>query len=114
MTLDPFDILGKRYARDDGSDMVAGDSLFVEDLEPKRKLLCGAVVRAGRPHARILGIDTRRAARAKGVACVLTASDVPNNSYGPSLPDQTVLCTDKVRYEGDPVVALCAESWEAA
>ncbi|HBK81104.1 MAG TPA: hypothetical protein DDZ83_15795 [Nitrospinae bacterium] len=114
MTLDPFDILGKRYARDDGSDMVAGDSLFVEDLEPKRKLLYGAVVRAGRPHARILGIDTRRAARAKGVACVLTASDVPNNSYGPSLPDQTVLCTDKVRYEGDPVVALCAESWEAA
>ena len=62
--MDNLDVLGKSYAREDGIDMVLGDAQFVEDLEPG-KLLFGAVVRAGRPHARILKIDTSRAARAK-------------------------------------------------
>ncbi|MDP6367839.1 MAG: xanthine dehydrogenase family protein molybdopterin-binding subunit, partial [Nitrospinota bacterium] len=112
--MDELDILGKSYTREDGNKMVSGEALFVEDLEPVGKALYGAVVRAGRPHARILKIDTSRAARAVGVACILTAEDVPNNSYGPVLPDQPVLCADKIRYEGDPVVALCAENWEVA
>jgi CO/xanthine dehydrogenase Mo-binding subunit len=104
-----LDILGKRFPREDGNDMASGDAQFVEDIDPGR-LLYGAVVRAGRPHARILSVDTSKAARAKGVACILSAEDIPNNRYGPSFPDQRLLCDDKVRYEGDPVVALCAES----
>jgi CO/xanthine dehydrogenase Mo-binding subunit len=108
-----LDILGKRFPREDGNDMASGDAQFVEDIDPGR-LLYGAVVRAGRPHARILSVDTSKAARAKGVACILSAEDIPNNRYGPSFPDQRLLCDDKVRYEGDPVVALCAESWEEA
>ncbi|MEK6709517.1 MAG: xanthine dehydrogenase family protein molybdopterin-binding subunit [Nitrospinota bacterium] len=109
----PLRTLGKSYPREDGPEMVAGLSQFVEDLR-RPGMLYGAVVRAGRPHARILGVDAGRAAKAPGVACVLTAADVPVNSYGMVLTDQPVLCGDKVRYEGDPVVALCATSWEAA
>ena len=111
--MEPLDILGKSYVREDGKEIVAGSGRYVDDLSPAG-VLYGAVVRAGRPHARILNVDTSKATRAKGVACVLTAEDVPNNAYGPSLPDQPVLCGEKVRYEGDPVAALCADSWEAA
>ncbi|MED5578799.1 MAG: xanthine dehydrogenase family protein molybdopterin-binding subunit [Nitrospinota bacterium] len=108
-----MDVLGKSYVRQDGKEMVLGESEFVDDLEPKN-VLYGAVVRSGRPHARILKINTKKALSYPGVACVLTSEDVPNNAYGPSIPDQVTLCSDKVRYEGDPVVALCAESWEVA
>lgn len=109
----PLRSLGKSYPREDGPEMVAGLSRFVEDLQ-RPGMLYGAVVRSGRPHARILRVDASRAAKAPGVACVLTAADVPVNSYGLVLPDQPVLCGAKVRYEGDPVAALCATSWEAA
>ena len=108
-----MDVLGKSHVRQDGKDMVLGESQFVDDLEPKN-VLYGAVVRSGRAHARILKINTNKALSYPGVACVLTSEDVPNNAYGPSIPDQVILCSDKVRYEGDPVVALCAKSWEAA
>ncbi|MAE05168.1 MAG: hypothetical protein CMH76_02415, partial [Nitrospinae bacterium] len=97
--VEPLDILGKSYVREDGKEIVAGSGRYVDDLSPAG-VLYGAVVRAGRPHARILNVDTSKATRAKGVACVLTAEDVPNNAYGPSLPDQPVLCGEKVRYEG--------------
>jgi CO/xanthine dehydrogenase Mo-binding subunit len=100
MTSQAMDVLGKSYVRDDGIEMVAGTTRFVDDLEPPGALY-GAVVRAGRSHARILKVDIGRALRAKGVACVITADDVPNNVYGPSVQDQSILCSDKVRYEGD-------------
>ena len=105
----PLRSLGKSYPREDGPEMVAGLSQFVEDLR-RPGMLYGAVVRAGRPHARIIDVDVSRAAKAPGVACVLTAADVPVNSYGMVITDQAVLCGDKVRYEGDPVAALCAAS----
>ncbi|MBI3129687.1 MAG: xanthine dehydrogenase family protein [Candidatus Tectomicrobia bacterium] len=105
--------IGKSFPRANGSLLASGSAPYVDDLRPAG-VLYGAVLRAGRPHARILRIDTRRAERAPGVACVITGHDIPVNAYGPHLQDQPVLCTDKVRYEGDPVGALCAESWEAA
>ncbi|OGL58839.1 MAG: hypothetical protein A3J27_01815 [Candidatus Tectomicrobia bacterium RIFCSPLOWO2_12_FULL_69_37] len=113
MPLPSLHPVGASFPRANGAQLAAGSAAYVDDLRPAG-LLFGAVLRAGRPHARILRIDTRRAERLKGVACVLTGHDIPVNAYGPLLQDQPVLCTDKVRYEGDPVVALCAESWAAA
>ena len=54
-----MDVLGKSYVRQDGKEMVLGESEFVDDLEPKN-VLYGAVVRSGRPHARILKINTKK------------------------------------------------------
>lgn len=113
MTLPSGHPIGTSFPRANGSQLAAGSASYVDDLRPAGALY-GAVLRAGRPHARIRRIDTRLAERVKGMACVLTGHDVPVNAYGPLLQDQPVLCTDKVRYEGDPVVALCAGSWEAA
>jgi len=74
------------------------------------------------PHARIRSIDTSSAEKAEGVLAVLTAADVVNNEYGFVDTDQPVLCgpgsakpdTDRVRYIGDKVALVIAESEAAA
>jgi CO/xanthine dehydrogenase Mo-binding subunit len=72
------------------------------------------VVFAHRPHARIRGIDSGAALRHPGVVAVLTAADVPYNAYGLIDADQPVLCGDVVRFEGDKVALVVAESKAAA
>jgi len=69
---------------------------------------------AGRPHARIVTIDTDRARAVPGVLAVLTAGDVPVNSYGMANSDQPVLCQDVVRFAGDRVALVVAETVEIA
>lgn len=74
------------------------------------------------PHARIRGIDTSRAEAVEGVLAVMTAADVVNNEYGFIDTDQPVLCgpgaakpdTDRVRYIGDKVALVVADTEEAA
>jgi CO/xanthine dehydrogenase Mo-binding subunit len=68
------------------------------------------VLFAGRPHARIIRLDTSRALALRGVVAVLTAQDVPVNEYGLAIADQPVLCEDIVRFEGDQVAVVVAES----
>jgi CO/xanthine dehydrogenase Mo-binding subunit len=73
---------------------------------------------ADRPHARVLSIDTSQAEVAPGVVAVYTAKDVPVNEYGLQWQDQPVLCgpgsakpgTDVVRFVGDQVAALVAQT----
>src|SRR4051812_12809745 len=72
------------------------------------------VVFAGRPHARIRAIRTSEALLHPGVVDVLTAADVPYNAFGLIDHDQPVLCGDKVRFEGDKVALVIAETAEAA
>jgi CO/xanthine dehydrogenase Mo-binding subunit len=72
------------------------------------------VVFAERPHARIYAIDTAEALAHPGVVAVLTADDVPFNSYGLIEHDQPALCGDTVRFEGDKVALVVAETPNAA
>ncbi|MFQ6110854.1 MAG: xanthine dehydrogenase family protein molybdopterin-binding subunit, partial [Nitrospinota bacterium] len=66
------------------------------------------------PHAEILKVDVSEALRIPEVKGVLTAEDIPFNLFGPYVLDQPILCGERVRYMGDPIVALAAESREAA
>ncbi|HHW40643.1 MAG TPA: molybdopterin-dependent oxidoreductase [Syntrophomonadaceae bacterium] len=78
-------------------------------------MLWGAVLRSRYPHALIKGIDTSRAEASKGVVAVLTHKDVPGlNAFGIINQDQPVLCKDKVRYLGDSIALVLAESKECA
>jgi len=72
------------------------------------------VVFAERPHARIYAIDTADALQHPGVVAVLTADDVPHNAYGLIENDQPALCGDTVRFEGDKVALVVAETPHAA
>ncbi|NMH96828.1 xanthine dehydrogenase family protein [Pseudonocardia sp. K10HN5] len=77
------------------------------------------ILRSPLPHARIRSIDTSAAEKMPGVVAVLTATDfdrpgAPARYYGAVLRDQPVLCGEKVRFAGDPVAAVAAETEEQA
>ncbi|MCL6489987.1 MAG: molybdopterin-dependent oxidoreductase, partial [Alicyclobacillus mali] len=74
-------------------------------------MLIGGVLRSDYPHARIRHIDTSRAQQIPGVRAVLTWRDVPGlNRYGIVIQDQPVFCEDRIRYVGDVLAAVAADS----
>ena len=106
--------VGKAVANPDALDRATGRAKFYSDLHLK-DMLYGRVLRANRPHALIKRIDTSGAQALPGVVAVLTHKDVQGtNRYGIVIPDQPVLCEDKVRYEGDAVALVAAEDPETA
>lgn len=105
-------IIGRSVPRHDVHLAVTGKLQHTEDIQLPGMLHC-RYLRARYPHARILRVDTSRAQAAPGVAAVITAGDVPHNRLGPR-QEQRVLADDRVRYLGDPVAAVAAETPEAA
>ncbi len=106
-------LIGAPLPRPDARDKVTGAAAYPADLI-KPGMLHLQVVFAMRPHARILAIDAQAALRHPGVVAVLTAQDVPYNAFGLIEDDQPVLCSDVVRFEGDKVALVVAESKQAA
>ena len=111
--------LGQGKARSDAPAHVTGrTSYFADRTFPG--LLHLKMVRSPHHHARIRGIDTSAAEKHPGVVRVLTAKDIPQNLYtililiqvGPE--DEYVLAEDKVRWKGEAVVAVVAETERAA
>ena len=113
--------IGKSQARTDALDKVTGKAMYSGDLNNPDQLHL-KILFAGRPHAIVKKINTKKAYDLDGVLLVLTAKDVPNNEYGLQIPDQPVLCgpgsdkpfTDRVRFVGDQVAAVVAETEEIA
>ena len=106
-------LIGASLPRPDALSKVTGAAAYPADLV-RPGMLHLQVVFAHRPHARIRSIDASRALQHAGVVAVLTATDVPCNPYGLIDADQPVLCSDVVRFEGDKVALVVAESKEAA
>lgn len=105
--------IGKPIARFDGRAKVTGDTLYTADLSFPG-LVWGKCLRSPLPHARILEIDTSEAKRLKGVVAVLTASDITTRLHGRRLKDIPGLAQGKVRFVGEKVAAVGAESPEIA
>ncbi len=113
-TLEPLRIIGHSYPRPDAVAKVTGTAKFADDYVFPG-MLYGATKRAAHPHARILSIDTSRATALAGVRAVLTHEDVPGrNRHGLVFHDWPVLCDDKVRYLGDAVAIVAADTPEVA
>lgn len=78
-------------------------------------MLFARTLRAAYPHARILNINTEKAKALPGVVAVLTHADVPGeNLHGLVYRDWPVLCADVVRYMGDAVAIVAAETEDIA
>jgi CO/xanthine dehydrogenase Mo-binding subunit len=73
-----------------------------------------ALVRSLVPHARIVSIDTKQAEEAAGVIGVFTAADVNPTTYGRAVRDVPILARDKVRFAGERIAAVVAETRGAA
>jgi CO/xanthine dehydrogenase Mo-binding subunit len=106
-------LIGAALPRPDALAKVTGAARYPADLV-RPDMLRLRIVFAGRPHARIRRLDTAAALAHPGVVAVLTAADVPYNAYGLIDADQPALCQDVVRFEGDRVALVVAESNEAA
>jgi CO/xanthine dehydrogenase Mo-binding subunit len=105
--------IGVSVPRLDAPAKVTGQALYPGDLS-RPGMLHMKILFAGRPHARISGIDITRAKAASGVVAVLTGADVPVNAHGLAFSDQPVLCDRVVRFEGDQVAVVVAETEAAA
>jgi selenium-dependent xanthine dehydrogenase len=113
-TLEPLNVIGHSYPRPDAVAKVTGTAKFTDDYTFPG-MLYGATLRAEHPHARILSIDTSQARALPGVHAVLTHDDVPGrNLHGLVYYDWPVLCDDKVRYLGDAVAIVAADTAERA
>lgn len=106
--------IGTTPDRPDGTPKVSGGFAFSSDLHHDR-MLWGRTLRSPHPSARIVRLDTSKAAAMPGVVCVLTADDVPGNpNYGLEHTDQPVFAKDVVRYHGEAIACVAAEHPEQA
>ncbi|MBI2088812.1 MAG: hypothetical protein HYT78_08745, partial [Deltaproteobacteria bacterium] len=104
-----FKVVGTSPARIGGIERVTGKGVFGIDLMLKDQLH-GGILRSQYAHAKIVSIDTREAKALPGVHAVVTAADAPDVRYGRTYFDRYILARNRVRYMGDPVAAVAAET----
>ena len=115
----PFHVIGRGVERRDGMGHVTGTTEYVDDVRYPGMLHL-KVVRNPLVHARIKGIDLSEAEKVPGFVSALTAKDVPKNVYtilcliGVEPDEEKVLADERVRYRGEPIAAIIAETEEAA
>jgi len=103
--------LHSAIAHDSAGKHVAGEALYIDDLPEPAGLLHLFVGQSGRAHARITRLDLSAVRAAPGVVCVLTSADVPGrNDIGPVQNDEPLLPEGVVRFVGQPLFAVAAES----
>ena len=113
--------IGKSISRVDVEDKATGKALYPGDFNLPNQVYM-KILFANRPHAIVKEIDKTEAEALNGVLAVFTAEDVPVNEYGLIMPDQPVLCgpgsskpfTDRVRFVGDQVAVVVAETQKIA
>ena len=105
-----FSIIGKPVALIDSAGKTTGAGKYADDLSLPGMLI-GKILHSPYPHALIKRIDASRALALEGVVTVVTGEDAPNK-YGilPVGHDETALAVGKVRYIGDNVACIVAES----
>ncbi len=113
-----YSVIGTRPIRHDGADKVTGRALYGADVQ-MAGLLHGFILRSPHAHARILSIDTSKAAAFPGVKAVITTHDFPavdgnkmvdlgEGDTPLSYARGNVLAGDKVLYRGHAVAAVAA------
>ena len=97
--------------RRDAWEKVTGRALYAIDMALPN-MAHAAVVRSDRAHAHITGIDRAGAEAAGGVIAVVTADDLGDlgRRFGHIVPDHPILADGKVRYYGEPVAVVVAET----
>lgn len=113
-------VVGKSETKVDALKLVKGNPAFVDDFE-MRGMLYAKLLTSPHAHARILDIDDREARALPGVQAVIHYKNIPRvryasggQSYPNPKPHDQVSFDNKVRYVGDRVAAVAAESLEIA
>jgi len=106
----PFNIVGKPTPLLDSRSKVTGEAIYTDDLSFPN-MLVGKLLRSPRPHARIKSIDLSAALALPGVVAIVVGSEAPAK-FGvlPISRDETALAVEKVKYVGDIVAGVAAET----
>jgi len=106
-----YTIAGTDARRVDGIEKVTGKALYTGDLQLPG-MAYAKILRSPLAHARLVKVDASNAKSMNGVIATLTRDDIKdlNYKYGATYKDQSIVAVDKVRYVGDPVAAVLAES----
>jgi CO/xanthine dehydrogenase Mo-binding subunit len=110
-----FRHIGRSVPDLDGVDRVTGKTTYTSDLSIPQ-MLHAKVLRSPHAHAWIRKIDSSRASSMSGVVAIASGADLQGLDpfYGQFIRDQPLLAIDKVRYLGEPVAAIAAETEEIA
>ena len=108
-------LVGSSPNRVGGRDRVTGAQQYVADIHLANELHA-KLVKIEEARARIISIDTTKAAQVPGVRLILTPDDLPHPMprFGPQYQDRPVLAVGEVKYHGEPVAAVAADTREAA
>ncbi len=111
MAAERLTVVGRAVPRLDARDKVTGAARYVSDFSLPG-MAHARLWRSPVAHARLGKIDTARAAAAPGVLAVCAAADLPVKRlyYGPAYKDQPILAHEVIRYAGEPVVAVVADT----
>jgi CO/xanthine dehydrogenase Mo-binding subunit len=106
--------VGKPANNVDGYAKVMGQAKFIGDIRVSG-MLYAQVLRSPLPHARIVWLDVSPALKIPGVRAAITSDDFVNHgNFGWPVKDSYILAYQKVRYVGDPIAAVAADTLEAA
>lgn len=108
-----FKVVGQSIPRVDALDKVTGALKYTSDISLPG-MLHARVLRSPHAHARILGIDLSAAESLPGVRAVITGEDSPEEKLGEYIKDRDVLARDLVRFRGEPVAAVAADTADIA
>jgi selenium-dependent xanthine dehydrogenase len=109
-------VIGTSVIRPDAVDKVTGNAIYTDDLQFEG-MLFARVKRAGVPHAFLRSLDISKARDLPGVVAVLTAGDIPGqHNHGLVIPDWPTMVGmgERIRYEGDAIAILAAETQQIA
>ncbi len=104
--------IGKSVERIDAPDKALGKAMFVNDMK-FHNMLYGKVVISSYPNAKLLNIDIKEAKKIKGVKAILTYKDIlGENQVGCVFTDQPLLVSESIRFIGDAIALIAAETPE--
>jgi CO/xanthine dehydrogenase Mo-binding subunit len=106
-------VVGRSVPRADAGTKVRGEATYGVDFEVAGTLY-GALTLSGVPSGRIRAVDTGPAEAMPGVRGVFTASDAPDICSGLAVNDQPLFASDVVRFEGEAIAAVVAETMAQA
>jgi len=104
-------VVGRSIRHDSAEKHVSGLAQYIDDIPEPAGTLQIYLAQSTRAHAKLLKLDVSAARSAPGVACVLTAADVPGkNDYSPIMGDDPIFAEDLVQYVGQCLFAVAAET----
>jgi carbon-monoxide dehydrogenase large subunit len=103
-----YQYIGKNYIRPDAVNKATGKAVFLDDVRLPG-MLHAAILRPDHAHALIKKIDTTEAEKMPGVVKVVTGKGCTFR-YGDNIADLVPMAIDRVRYIGEPVAAVIADT----